>query len=223
MQVNKAGSLVSFHQAGLPEICSCVTNQTCASGCAIVLSAPKKAKKQVRVSRHRLLFSPPITTLLIASTPAAPTIVSEHGFVEAEIDSQPATEPAAVEDSAEARPAPAAAPGPEHPDPRRRRRRGRGGRGRGGTHAAARAAANIPAVGATEDATPVAAAPSETAGAEPATNAAARASKGTVVLAIGLPGSARVHGSSATTSLRYRATCCDRCCLTIPPDSVFRT
>jgi len=153
------------------------------------LKRPKKSEEAGKSQPAQAPLQPAYYDAADSSTPAAPTIVSEPRIVEAEIDSQPATEPAAVEDSAEARPAPAARPG-GGPDPRRRRRRGRGGRGRGGTHAAARAAANIPAVGATEDATPVAAAPSETAGAEPATSAA-RASKGTVVLAIGLPGSGK--------------------------------
>ena len=153
------------------------------------LKRPKKSEEAGKSQPAQAPLQPAYYDAADSSTPAAPTIVSEPRIVEAEIDSQPATEPAAVEDSAEARPAPAARPG-GGPDPRRRRRRGRGGRGRGGTHAAARAAANIPAVGATEDATPVAATPSETAGAEPATSAA-RASKGTVVLAIGLPGSGK--------------------------------
>jgi predicted kinase len=153
------------------------------------LKRPKKSEEAGKSQPAQAPLQPAYYDAADSSTPAAPTIVSEPRIVEAEIDSQPATEPAAVEDSAEARPAPAARPG-GGPDPRRRRRRGRGGRGRGGTQAAARAAANIPAVGATEDATPVAAAPSETAGAEPATSAA-RASKGTVVLAIGLPGSGK--------------------------------
>ncbi len=49
----------------LPEKCSCVTNQRCASGCAIALSAQKRTLMPVRASLHRRLFSPPITTSLI--------------------------------------------------------------------------------------------------------------------------------------------------------------
>jgi len=154
------------------------------------LKRPKKSEEAGKSQPAQAPLQPAYYDAADTSTPAAPTIVSEPRIVEAEIETQPATEPAAVEDSAEPRPDQAARPG-GGTDPRRRRRRGRGGRGRGGTQAAARAAASIPAVGATEDATPVAASPSETAGAERATPAAARASKGTVVLAIGLPGSGK--------------------------------
>jgi predicted kinase len=122
------------------------------------------------------------------SAPAAPTVISEPRIIEAEIEAQPATEPASTEDSA-ASPTQAARPA-GNADPRRRRRRGRGGRGRGGAQAT-RAAATVPAPAAGEDTPPVAASPSETADADNATAAPARASKGTVVLAIGLPGSGK--------------------------------
>jgi predicted kinase len=123
------------------------------------------------------------------SAPATPTGISEPRIMEAEIEAQPATEPSAAEDSAEAVPSQSARPA-GNSDPRRRRRRGRGGRGRGGAQAS-RAAATVPAPGAGEDTPPVAASLSETAGADKATAAPARASKGTVVLAIGLPGSGK--------------------------------
>jgi predicted kinase len=123
-----------------------------------------------------------------ASSPAAPTVVSEPRIMEAEIEAQPATESAAMEDSAEARPAQQTRAG-GNADPRRRRRRGRGGRGRGGAQAA-RAAAAVSAPGAAESAAPVAS-PSEADGADKATAAPGRTSKGTVVLAIGLPGSGK--------------------------------
>jgi predicted kinase len=150
------------------------------------LKRPKKSEEAGKSQPVQAPLQPAYYDAADASDPAAPTIVSEPRIVEAEIETQPPPEPAAMEDSAEPRAVPAARPS-GGTDPRRRRRRGRGGRGRGGTQAAARAAASAPAVGTAEEAPPVAA----TAGAEPATPAAARASKGTVVLAIGLPGSGK--------------------------------
>jgi predicted kinase len=123
------------------------------------------------------------------SAPAAPTVISEPRIMEAEIEAQPVTEPPAMKDSAESRPVQAGRPA-GNVDPRRRRRRGRGGRGRGGAQAT-RDAATVPAPVAGENTPPVAASESEIAGADKATPAATRASKGTVVLAIGLPGSGK--------------------------------
>ena len=57
----RLAALVRFRLRGLPVICSCVTNQRCASGCAIVSSDPKRTRKLVRASLHRPLFNPPIT------------------------------------------------------------------------------------------------------------------------------------------------------------------
>jgi hypothetical protein len=54
-------ALVRFRWPRLPELCSCVTNQRCASGCAIVSSALKRIRKPVRASLHRPLCSPRIT------------------------------------------------------------------------------------------------------------------------------------------------------------------
>ena len=59
---NRLAALVRFRLRGLPELCSCVTNQTCASGCAIVSSAPKRTQKVARASLPRPLFNPHITT-----------------------------------------------------------------------------------------------------------------------------------------------------------------
>jgi predicted kinase len=74
-------------------------------------------------------------------------------------------------------------------DPRRRRRRGRGGRGRGGSSAARTGAVAQPSkTGEAENVASPAALANETAAAPSATP---RASKGTVVLAIGLPGSGK--------------------------------
>src|SRR5882724_9539561 len=117
------------------------------------------------------------------SAPAAATVISEPRIVEAEVETQPATEPSATEDAAEASPAQQTPP-VGNADPRRRRRRGRGGRGRGGARGA-RTAAIAPASVAAEDAASVATLPSETAAADKATPAPAQISKGTVVLAIG--------------------------------------
>jgi len=124
------------------------------------------------------------------SAPAAPTVISEPRIVEAEIDAQPSMEPPAGEESAEAPPAQAPRPGGSV-DPRRRRRRGRGGRGRGGAKGP-RTARSAETPGAAEDSQPAEAPSSDTSGDEKtAPAAAARASKGTVVLAIGLPGSGK--------------------------------
>jgi predicted kinase len=154
------------------------------------LKRPKKSDEAGKSQPAQAPLQPAYYDAADASAPAAPTIVSEPRVVEAEIDSQPATDPAAMEDSAEARPTAAARPN-GGADPRRRRRRGRGGRGRGGAQAA-RTAAAAPAPGAVEDSTPTAAPAAATLGVDKATTAgAARASKGTVVLAIGLPGSGK--------------------------------
>jgi len=116
--------------------------------------------------------------------PAAPIRIAE-----AEVAS-PAPEPPATHDeSPESRPSQPQRPG-GNGDPRRRRRRGRGGRGRGGA-----GTRPVPAAQASPEALaegePAAAAAIETAGAANAPAAAPRASKGTVVLAIGLPGSGK--------------------------------
>ena len=60
---NRLAALVRFPPPRLPALCSCVTNQRCASGCAIVSSAPKRTPKAARASRHRPLFSLLITML----------------------------------------------------------------------------------------------------------------------------------------------------------------
>jgi len=58
---HRLAALVRFQLRRLPEVCSCVTNQRCASGCAIVSSAPKRIRKAARASLHRPLCNPPIT------------------------------------------------------------------------------------------------------------------------------------------------------------------
>jgi predicted kinase len=111
--------------------------------------------------------------------------VVETERAEPEFEAQPTTR---VQDDAGA----ASSGRPQRPggngDPRRRRRRGRGGRGRGGSQAVRAGAVAAP--GEAESAQPVAAVPDSSA-AQPAPSAAPRASKGTVVLAIGLPGSGK--------------------------------
>jgi predicted kinase len=74
-------------------------------------------------------------------------------------------------------------------EPRRRRRRGRGGRGRGG----ARPAVAAPSAGAATESAPEGDAqmPVSPAAAKTPTTAAPRTSKGSVILAIGLPGSGK--------------------------------
>lgn len=79
----------------------------------------------------------------------------------------------------------AGAPG----DPRRRRRRGRGGRGRGGSRPAVAAPSAVTAA----DSAPESdvAAPGTPAGVKTSVTIAPRAPKGSVILAIGLPGSGK--------------------------------
>ena len=149
------------------------------------LKRPKKNAEAGKNEPAQAPLQPAYYDAPDAIAPAAPIRIAE-----AEIPS-PAPEPPAIQDETpEARPSQ-----PQRPagngDPRRRRRRGRGGRGRGGTQGAkpAPVAKASPEVVAEE---PVAGAAIETAGgAKAAAAAAPRASKGTVVLAIGLPGSGK--------------------------------
>src|SRR3954451_10767134 len=107
-----------------------------------------------------------------AEAPAAPVEVSEPAHAAAS-----ASEPEAIE----AQPSGNAAP----TVPKRRRRRGRGGRGRSRSSSATPAAAETPAPAAAALEAPPAVDPQATA------PAAARAPKGVVVLAVGLPGSGK--------------------------------
>jgi predicted kinase len=107
-----------------------------------------------------------------AEAPAAPVEVSEPAHAAAS-----ASEPEAIE----AQPSGNAAP----TGPKRRRRRGRGGRGRSRSSSATPAAAETPAPAAAALEAPPAGDPQATA------PAAARAPKGVVVLAVGLPGSGK--------------------------------
>jgi predicted kinase len=77
-------------------------------------------------------------------------------------------------------------------DPRRRRRRGRGGRGRGGAQAARTGPVAVTTGNGEAERIPSPVAPADEMSGASATSAAApRVSKGTVVLAIGLPGSGK--------------------------------
>jgi predicted kinase len=120
---------------------------------------------------------------------AAPRKLAEPEAAEPEIEARSAPDLQPDRDDAtEARIQPRT-PRPEgNSDPRRRRRRGRGGRGRGG----AQAAKPGPSGGEAENGQPEVAPAIETSGAATAMPAPSpRASKGTVVLAIGLPGSGK--------------------------------
>jgi len=115
-----------------------------------------------------------------AGPPAADAAAAEaHVEIPAEVADETASPAADQQEGSQASPSSeSGATGPK-----RRRRRGRGGRGRG------RSMASTPA---TTEPAPQAAAPETPAGAHTATApAATKAPKGTVVLAIGLPGSGK--------------------------------
>ena len=124
--------------------------------------------------------------------PASPTpsksAEPENAEPEIETRQAPDSQPDRSE-AAEASVVPPRTPRPDgNSDPRRRRRRGRGGRGRGGAQAP-RVVAPAGEVGNGQE---VSAPAIETSGAATVIPAAVpRASKGTVVLAIGLPGSGK--------------------------------
>jgi predicted kinase len=152
------------------------------------LKRPKKNAEGSKNEPAQAPLQPAYYDAPDAAAPAAPAPVAE-----AEIEAQPAPEtPSIREEVPDARPSQ-----PQRPagngDPRRRRRRGRGGRGRGGAQGARTVpVTDVPRAEATESGQPGVAPAIETAGAAKATPAAApRASKGTVVLAIGLPGSGK--------------------------------
>jgi predicted kinase len=150
------------------------------------LKRPKKNAEAGKNEPAQAPLQPAYYDAPDATAPAAPTRIAGADI------QPPAPEPPAIHDETpESRPSQ-----PQRPDgngdPRRRRRRGRGGRGRGGAQGArtapvAPASPEVLSVG-----EPGAGSATETADAAKATPAAApRASKGTVVLAIGLPGSGK--------------------------------
>jgi predicted kinase len=153
------------------------------------LKRPKKNTEAGKSEPAQAPLQPAYYDAPEASAPAAPRILDEPEAPE------PASEARFVpdlapdrDDAAEAPAVSSRTPRPQgSADPRRRRRRGRGGRGRGGSQAP-KSANPGGAVGNGE----VAAAPAiESSGAAAAAPAVPRASKGTVVLAIGLPGSGK--------------------------------
>jgi predicted kinase len=163
------------------------------------LKRPKKNTEAGKSESAQAPLQPAYYDTPEASAPAAPRILDEPEAAEPQRktrsmpgvqsddqgDDQADVQPGR-EDAAEAR---ATLPGTPRPngnnDPRRRRRRGRGGRGRSSTQAAKPGPSGT-------DAEAVVGPAIETSGAATVAPAAPpRASKGTVVLAIGLPGSGK--------------------------------
>jgi predicted kinase len=158
------------------------------------LKRPKKNTEAGKSEPARAPLQPAYYDAPEAPAPAAPRILDEPEAAEPEIEARSAPDVQSDvqpdrDDAAEARAMPPRTPRPDgNTDPRRRRRRGRGGRGRGG----AQAAKPVPSGGEVASGQVIAAPAIETPGAPTATPAATpRASKGTVVLAIGLPGSGK--------------------------------
>jgi len=154
----------------------------------------KRPKKNAETSKNEPAQAPLQPAYYDApepSLPAVPRILAEPEEAEPEIDAQPTPDrPPDLEDAG-ARAVPSQCPSGSG-DPRRRRRRGRGGRGRGGAQAARTATiAATPKDGEADNLPSPVAAASEASGTPLATPAAPRASKGSVVLAIGLPGSGK--------------------------------
>jgi predicted kinase len=154
----------------------------------------KRPKKNAETSKSEPAQAPlqPAYYDAPENPPAAPAKSAEPEVAEPEMEAQPAPDRQPdVEEAATARDVPSQRPSGSG-DPRRRRRRGRGGRGRGGAQAAktgpvARASRN----GEAESVPSPVASAKEISGASATPAAASRASKGTVVLAIGLPGSGK--------------------------------
>ena len=140
--INRLAALVRFKPHRLPALCSCVTNQTCASGCAIVLSAPKRTRKPRKSGPAQAPLQPAYYDTPDAAAPASPRILDEPEAPEPEIEARSAPDVQSDvqpdrNDTAGESIIPARTPRQESGiDPRRRRRRGRGGRGRGGAQAA---------------------------------------------------------------------------------------
>lgn len=163
------------------------------------LKRPKKNAEAGKSGPAQAPLQPAYYDAPEAAAPAAPNKpeLGEAERVEREIEIQPASDVrAGGEEVGETRALPSQRPADSpagNNDPRRRRRRGRGGRGRGGAQAARTApVAEVTGQGQAEIGQPGLSATVDTAGAAKATPVAApRASKGTVVLAIGLPGSGK--------------------------------
>jgi len=150
------------------------------------LKRPKKNAEAGKNEPAQAPLQPAYYDAPDAIAPAAPIRIAE-----AEIPSPAPEAPAIHDETPEARPSQPQRPG-GNGDPRRRRRRGRGGRGRGGAQGARPAPVAQASLEVVAEGEPVASAAIETTGGPKETPAAApRASKGTVVLAIGLPGSGK--------------------------------
>ncbi len=153
------------------------------------LKRPKKNTETGKSEPAQAPLQPAYYDAPEAPASAAPKILAEPEAAEPEIEARSAPDVPSIVQPAEARAMPPRTPRPEgSSDPRRRRRRGRGGRGRGG----AQAPKPIPSGDEVGNGQVVAAPAIETSGAATAPPAAPpRASKGTLVLAIGLPGSGK--------------------------------
>ena len=159
------------------------------------LKRPKKNAEAGKSEPAQAPLQPAYYDTAEVPAPAAPTIVTEPETAEPEIETRPAPERQPGHDeAAEAHAIPPRTQRPDgNNDPRRRRRRGRGGRGRSGAQAARKApVAEVSRDSEAENGQAVTAPAIEAPGAALAMpTAVPRASKGTVVLAIGLPGSGK--------------------------------
>ena len=158
------------------------------------LKRPKKNTEAGKSGPAQAPLQPAYYDTPEAAGPASPRILDEPEAPEPEIEARSAPDlqldvQPDRNDTAGDPNIPARTPRPEGGiDPRRRRRRGRGGRGRGG----AQAAKPVLSGGVVGNGDIVAAPAIESSGAAtPMQPAAPRASKGMVVLAIGLPGSGK--------------------------------
>ena len=159
------------------------------------LKRPKKNAEAGTSEPAQAPLQPAYYDTAEASAPAAPTRLAEPETAEPEVETRPAPErQPAHEEAAEAHAIPPRTARPDrNNDPRRRRRRGRGGRGRSGAQAARTVpVAEVSRDSEAENGQAVAAPAIEAPGAALAMpTAMPRVSKGTVVLAIGLPGSGK--------------------------------
>ncbi|MGA9800685.1 MAG: AAA family ATPase [Terriglobales bacterium] len=155
------------------------------------LKRPKKNAEAGKSEPAQAPLQPAYYDTPEAPAATVPMRIAEAKTAEPEIEARFASDPESGNESTEpVSPQPRTSRPDANNDPRRRRRRGRGGRGRGGSQPS-RTAPAASTNGQAETAQPAVAA-AETAGAAGASPATApRASKGTVILAIGLPGSGK--------------------------------
>ena len=150
------------------------------------LKRPKKNAEAAKNEPAQAPLQPAFYDAVDTASPVEPARVSE-----AEIQVPGPESQALPDETKEPHPSQPQRPG-GNGDPRRRRRRGRGGRGRSGAQGARTAPVAPATPQVVAEGEPVAGTAIETAGTADSTPAAApRASKGTVVLAIGLPGSGK--------------------------------